>query len=425
METDTESTKQIIFHLNHFCDIPYLTSANENEYKDEYKDDNKKRCRLLSNYNFIDKVQVINNKPYHLLKYDKNYLTDDSYSTFGKFRSIIYRNGKILSYSPPKAMKLDDFKEKFNVTECYAEEFIEGTMINVFYDKENENWEIATKSSVGARVRFFNNAPTFADMFYETCTYHNMEFKNLDKTYTYTFIMQHPNNRIVMPILYPTLYLIRVYKIDGFNIHEIAMNEINSSNVGNYLSTCNIHLPIKYPITSFDDIEKYFASMNTPYYYPGIMIYHTSGERAKIRNPTYEDVRMLRGNQTKLQYQYLWLRKEGKVRDYLIYYPENKHVFSIYRELVHRYTNNLYSNYVDCYIKKMKPLKEFPHEYKVNMFKLHKLYLDELREANEYINRYRVMEFVNKIEPAYLMHVLNYHNFQQYKDTMNIEKIND
>jgi hypothetical protein len=70
----------------------------------------------------------------------------------------------------------------------------------------------------------------------------------------------------------------------------------------------------------------------------------------------------------------------------------------------------------------MKPLKEFPHEYKNAMFNLHKLYLDELRAAKESINRYRVIGYVNNMEPAHLMHVLNHHNFQQYKDTMNINK---
>ena len=421
-ETGRENVNQISFHLNRYCDISALIDEKENE--NEYKKENgkKKRYRQSFNYNLIHKIQVINNQPYHLLKYDKDYLSYDLYSTFGKFRSIIYRNGKILSYSPPKARRFDDFKEIFNVTECYAEEFVEGTMINVFYDKENDNWEIATKSSVGAKVRFFDNAPTFADMFYETCIYNKMELKNLDKAYTYTFVMQHPANRIVVPIIEPTLYLIRAYKIDGFNIHEIGINEIWISKLGNYLSACNIRMPVKYPITSFDDIEKYYASMNSAYYYPGIMIYHTSGERTKIRNPTYEDVRMLRGNQTKLQYQYLSLRKEGKVHNYLIYYPENKNSFSQYRELVHRYTETLYSNYVDCYIKKMKPLKEYPYEYRTNMFKLHKLYLDELREAKKYINRYRVIEYVNNMKPAHLMYVLNFHNFQQYKDTINIEK---
>ena len=43
--------------------------------------------------------------------------------------------------------------EKYPITtdsnnNCYAEEFIEGTMINLFYDVSVDDWEICTKSNV-------------------------------------------------------------------------------------------------------------------------------------------------------------------------------------------------------------------------------------------------------------------------------------
>ncbi len=418
-EITSDKGASIIFHLNRYCNIFSMLDLDKKELGETSEEN---REKLLSIYNLIDKVQIINNIPYNLLKYDRGNLNKDNYRFIGKLRSLIHRNGNILSFSPPKAIAIDEFKETFKVDECFAEEFIEGTMINVFYDKEDEHWEIATKSSIGAKVKFFDNVPLFSDLFYEVCAYNRFDINQLDKSYSYTFVMQHPANRIVMPIVYPALYLIRAYQIDKVNIREVDFSEIYNSSLGNYLSTCNIRPPIRYPLLSFDDIEKYFASMNSAYYYPGIMIYHSSGERAKVRNPTYEGVKILRGNQPKLQYQYLSLRKAGKVRDYLMYYPENKHAFSQFRELVHKYTDSLYANYVDCYIKKMRTLKEYPSEYRTNMFMLHKLYLDELREKKDYISRSKVVEFVNNMEPAHLMHVLNYNNFQQYKDTMNIDR---
>ena len=46
--------------------------------------------------------------------------------------------------------------------------------------------------------------------------------------------------------------------------------------------------------------------MNTNYNTLGfVLINKVTGERAKIRNPVYEQVRQLRGNQPKLQFQYL------------------------------------------------------------------------------------------------------------------------
>ena len=100
------------------------------------------------------------------------------------------------------------------MTETFAEEFIEGTMINVFYDMDIEKWQIATKSNIGAKVSFFDTSPSFAQMFREACVANNFQLDKLDKKYSYTFILQHPHNRIVMPIIYPTLYLLKVYKIN-------------------------------------------------------------------------------------------------------------------------------------------------------------------------------------------------------------------
>ena len=79
--------------------------------------------------------------------------------------------------------------------------------------------------------------------------------------------------------------------------------------------------------------------MNTSYDIVGVIIHNIqTGERTKIRNPIYEKVRNLRGNQPKLQYQYLCLRKEEKVEDYLKFFPENKSQFLEFSDQIHLFT---------------------------------------------------------------------------------------
>ena len=155
-------------------------------------------------------------------------------------------------------------------------------------------------------------------------------------------------------------------------------------------------------------ISKY-GSMNTSYDVMGVVLYNTeSGYRTKIRNPVYEQVRQLRGNQPKLQYQYLSLRNEGKVSDYLKFYPENKKEFSEFRDQVHLFTNTLYDNYISCYIKKEKPLLEFSQQYRTHMFTIHQKYLNELRDQKMYITIRIVMKYVNEMHPSLLMYSINY-----------------
>ena len=141
------------------------------------------------------------------------------------------------------------------------------------------------------------------------------------------------------------------------------------------------------------------ASMNTPYHIQGVVIKTNDGERYKFRNPNYEHVRHLRGNQPKLQYQYLALRQSGKVREYLEYYKEHKRPFEEFRKLIHDYTNQLFTNYKRCYVKKERELKTFPDKYRTNMYTLHHgLYLTELMPDKKYITREVVINYINEIQ---------------------------
>jgi hypothetical protein len=105
-----------------------------------------------------------------------------------------------------------------------------------------------------------------------------------------------------------------------------------------------------------------------------------------------------------LQYHYLTLRKEGKVKDFLSFYPESKKDFSFYRDQVHLFTNTLYSNYVNCYIKKSKQLKYYPDNVRTHMFQLHKIYIDELKDKKLFVTNAVVQKYVNELPTSLLMH---------------------
>lgn len=153
----------------------------------------------------------------------------------------------------------------------------------------------------------------------------------------------------------------------------------------------------------------------------GVVIYH-NGIRSKMRNPNYEYLKQLRGNNNKLQYQYLCLRKLNKVKEYLTYFPESHKQFNIFRKQIHLFTNSLYKNYISCYIKKEKPLKEFSLQFRIHMYNLHQHYL-KIRANNGYINKLIVINYVNELESAKLMYTLNYH-LHQISKQIDISKNN-
>jgi hypothetical protein len=357
------------------------------------------------------------NKKYKVIRYDKNILSDDLVSTYGLCRSVIVNgDNKVISFSPPKSITSESFiRMNSNKDEnIIAEEFVEGTMINVFWDNKiglSGSWEIATRNTVGASSSFYKskNTKTFRDMFLEAATENNLLLENLNPLYCYSFVLQHPENRIVVPFNKPQLYLVGMYFIDNsennIRVYSVDMLEARKFNWLN----ANINFPKIYEWNTYSDLIETYASMNTSYDVLGVVIHNIkTGYRTKIRNPVYEQVRSLRGNQPKLQYQYLSLRKEGKVSDFLKFYPENKKEFSSFRDQIHLFTKTLFANYISCYIKKEKPLMEFSEQYRTHMFNIHQKYMNELREKKLFVTNTVVINYVNELPSSLLMYCLNF-----------------
>lgn len=408
---------------------------------------------ILNNQNddYITKKYTFNNVEYMIIKYNKKKLkiyesTDiEKFNEISKYRSIVVRDNKVVAYSPSKSIDYNIFKTKYeDSSNCYVEDFIDGTMINVFFDVINNTWEISTRSCVGGNIIFFNDAKnfqhfdnndchdnyynsTFRTMFFEACNMNNFNLNSLDKRYSYTFVMQHPFNRIVTPTTLPLIYLLKVYEIKNnlddltkdVNINELSLQEFISTPSYIFLNT-NIKFVNKYIISSYNDIENYYNGDNIPYYCVGCMIYNNDGTRTKIRNNNYEIVRKLRGNHPKLQYNYLSLKQENKVKEFLKYYPEHNVIFNKFKQLTYNYTNELFINYISCFIRKEKPLKEYEFQYKNHMYKLHEKFKNELKPSNKTIDKKIVIDYVNSLHPAQQMFLINYSNYNN-KDKYNKE----
>jgi hypothetical protein len=63
---------------------------------------------------------------------------------------------------------------------------------------------------------------------------------------------------------------------------------------------------------------------------------------------------------------------------------------------------------VNCYIKREKPLGEYPQNFKTHMFHIHDIYNKELKPLNLHVSYSFVISFVNEMTPSLLMHSLNY-----------------
>tara|TARA_Y100000994_G_C15692853_1_gene442242 strand:+ start:589 stop:1794 length:1206 start_codon:yes stop_codon:yes gene_type:complete len=383
-------------------DISALYSDNNNSIKESL--------------NLTVKKYKYNDSDYGIIKYNKESLSDENVDTVGLFRSVIYKNKKIMAIAPPKSASYNKFMTQHDINECVVEEYVEGTMVNMFYDNDSEEWEIATRSTVGGKTNFivssFNNH-TFRSMFLEASNNANFEYDILDKTLCYSFVLQHPKNRIVVPFSQTRIYLTACYRInDDFTVDVIDVDSIKET-----LCSTNIQFPKKYTgIEEVYNLTELMSDSFGDYTVVGFMIHHhNSGMRCKIRNEgTYEYVRKLRGNQPKEQYRYLELCHTGRLDVYLSYYPEDIEAFNNYRNQVNSFINTLYQNYVKCFIKKECPLVNYPYQYKTHMYELHKIYLEKIKpgkvQYTTVMNINIITWYILNLPPAKLMYAINYHH---------------
>jgi hypothetical protein len=403
--------------------INIIKTNNDTDNK-EYCDDKEK-----SKYYNVTEYSTKSNEVYKIVRYKKEMLALDLIPSYGLLRSVIINSeNRIVSFSPPKSLPADQFMTKYSKKSNFiiAQEFVEGTMINVFFDTAINSWKIATRNTVDANVSFYrsNNisqktpSKTFNTMFVEACQASNLNLETLSKTFCYSFVLQHPDNRIVVPFTIPRLYLVEVFEIIQTETDvEVISQNISAVRTNGAWNMTSIRFPEVYEFTSYSELIEKFASANTPYDVMGIVIKNmTTNERTKIRNPIYEEVRHLKGNQSKLQYQYLHLRKEGKIPDFLKFYPENKKDFSECRNQVHMFTLMLHQNYLSCYVKKERPLGEYGQQFRTHMFKIHEQYINDLKPRGLFVNNTVVINYVNNLAPALLMHSLNFHLRKQKVD---------
>ena len=364
-------------------------------------------------YNGIE-ITRKKHKNYTIIKYDKSKCLPSSYYKVGYTRSLIIDRdlNRIVCVGPNKSIPVDEIDSYSNNPVSY-EEFVDGVMINVFWDETNSKWEYATRSNIGADIRFYlqNEVQiTFRNMFDDALKEDNIDLNVLPKSLCYSFVLQHPMNRIVAPIEKPHAVLVEAHQITdkivtiyphGRTDDDIELRTIIDEN--------SIPIPEKYDYANHKEARDKHASRNTSFEKVGIVLKnYETGWRSKIRNPVYEEVKQLRGNYPKIQFLYYVLRQSGSVSKYLKYYKEHSDEFEKYRKQLHNYTQNLYLNYIDCFIKKNAHVNTYPHQYKVSMTALHTIYLDTLLSKGKHIHKGVVIDYVNKLSPKQLMYLINY-----------------
>ena len=366
------------------------------------------KCKKVSIHNNNNQNQT----QYYLINYDKKRIHKNKIESIKHFRSVILNEDcKVVGFSPPMCETKDVVLDIDNIQ--FSEEFVEGTMVNVFYNSANDvqRWDFSTKNTISPVEKPAGKC--FRRMFLEACANANLNFDDLPKEYCYSFVMQHPDNVIVAPVKNTALFIVAIYLVENGHdlttasatVYEMERSVLRWSSFSKVSHPAR--LGMKKGQDDFDKIVKTYASTDSLYYYPGVMFRTTTGERFKLRNPNYEMVKNAKGVRARDEFVYLHLKQMGHVKKHFERCPEDELKFFEFQSNLYNYTSSLHKNYLDCYIYKKMGLKDFPIKYRNNMYKLHHDYLHVLKPEGKHVTFSHVVQFVNNLSVPSQIYFLN------------------
>ena len=120
-------------------------------------------------------------------------------------------------------------------------------------------------------------------------------------------------------------------------------------------------------------------------------------------NPNYHYVEILKMNYNNKFLNYIALRQQGLLSEYLTYFPEDSHLFDKYRNEFNQIKIKLYERYVSRFIKKEIETKEIEYPLKPLVYELHGYY----KETGEKINIKIVSDYLHSLDGKRILFIKN------------------
>jgi len=271
-----------------------------------------------------------------------------------------------------------------------VEEFLEGVTVNCFVDHDGKLvW--TTRSSLGAQTGFYGTK-TFAEMIQEALTALDVSEANIvawlsvSKTSkSASFVLQHPDHRLIQTIQTPSLTLVQVVSIDAEG--RVEMDDM-------LLDTAPFSRPVVYEAlaadtTALDRIQA--MSSSKPPSWQGLVFRGSYGERWRVRNISYMILRALLGKEARDEERFARLRKDRQIPLFVQFWADKAGAFQTYETNLRELTRMLNAEYTAVHKLKIRELSEVPSVLRSHVWQLHSRYITEktpiqLTTVIQYVN---------------------------------------
>ena len=256
-----------------------------------------------------------------LLKYDQ--LVSPTLMALSEMQDC---RGLILEKDTWKVMSLA-FRKFFNAQEGNAHkidwntahvlEKLDGTLIQVYWDKHNNKWFAGTTGTAEGEGEVNNKmGTTFNDLFWDTVIdKYRFSRKSLNKDFCYVFELTTPYNIVVKPHGKSSATLLTVRNLE--TLEEMSYDKmVKLSNI--------LDLPV---VKSYDLNAKDVGALlrtfeGMPWSEEGYVVVDAEFNRIKIKNPAYLAVHHLKGKTA--EHNILTIVKTNEIEEFASTFPERK-----------------------------------------------------------------------------------------------------
>ncbi len=329
----------------------------------------------------------------------------------GLFRSVVWNtatNNPVLM-APPKAR---EGVPPAGVQLAATEDFVDGVMVNFFVTFVNGNAvaSITTRTTLDGSGTFYSEK-SFATMFEEAVAttpfktvaalrgalVNALDWQGPGSIFA-SFVLQHPDHRVVMKITDPALYCVHLGRVEENG--TVLLEERPAAWPQGF---ARLQVP-SYPLRRFNteqEVEDLLrkTAVQRGWRWQGLVFKDGQGQRWRLRSPTYTMLRELRGGEATDEDRFLRLRSEGKMMEYLKHYGEDRKKFWDLEQTMRARTMDVLTAYVDVHKAHAVSFKELPAEYKPAVYLLHLKWLNELRGRGFSCRIQNAVAVVNSMKP--------------------------
>jgi hypothetical protein len=348
-----------------------------------------------------EKLRVVEEEGLAVIRYEKGQEVSEE---CGVWRSVVWDTAKNLPVCmaparakeglPPTGVKLSS-----------TEDFVDGFMVNAWLS--GSDLRVATRTKVGGENTYYSEK-TFRQLFEEAVVASPLKtmealhaalasvLENVNGSVSsfVSFVVLHPEHRVVAKVAAPKLYVVHTGHTDEKGNLQIAERSVNWPEAFSKLQISS------YPQRQFkepEDVKAFLESTATErgWRWKGLVFKDGQGGRWRMCSTTYLKLRQLRGSEATPLERFFRLRAQRKVVDYLKHYTEERDQFWQYETEMRARTADVLAAYTDVHKAHTVKFKELSEAMRPAVFLLHSLWRDKLREKGFAVRLQNAITVVN------------------------------